>query len=156
MVMQFMQSACVKYTVSIQIRHFRSVSAVIISLTAAHLSMWQHTNVPSPLSLPQWGGEIKELKKEKLLKICYPVITPFSQNAFLEGNLLNPIANSSRSLFDYIIMPSIVSTLHLYDLIEFALLLQRYVLIENWSWEKTVVDIQGLKMTLLLWARSSL
>lgn len=70
------------------------------------------------------------MKKEKLLKICYPIITPFSQNALLEGNLLNPIANSSRNLFDYIILPSVVSTPCFYDLTEFALSLTA-VLIEN-------------------------
>lgn len=142
---------CIKYTVSIQIKHFRSVSYEIISLTAVYLWMCQHTKVPSPLSLP--NGKKKGMKKEKLLKICYPIITPFSQNALLEGNILNPIANSSRNLFDYIILHSVVSTLCFCDLTEFALSVIA-VLIDNWSWEKNMVDVQGLKMAVLLWARS--
>lgn len=122
-----MQSARVKYTVSIQIRHFRSVSYEILVL-AVYLLIRQHTEVPSLLSLPK--KKKKGMKKGKLLKICCPVISPFSQNALLEGNLLNPIANSSGSLFDDIISPSIENSLHFYDLTEFALSITA-VLTEN-------------------------
>jgi len=76
-------------------------------------------------------------------------MTPFSQQAFLEWDLLNPIVNSSRSHFDHITFPSVVSTFHFYDLIDFYFSIAAEVGShrELVLWEKKLVDYQGLKIT---------